>query len=144
MPGVTQILSETGAIKNNYRDDFPRNRGTAIHQAIALLAFERLDWASVDGVILPYLISWQEWQIKSDFIVTGAEVKGYNSDLGYAGTRDLIGNFPGENPYTRGCVYLQADGSIAKLVEHTDPNDWPMFVSFLNVWKWNQKNGRRQ
>lgn len=40
----------------------------------------------------------------------------------------------------RGALQLQADGSIAKLVEFADRDDFAYFLSLLNLYRWREKH----
>lgn len=136
IPSVTQILFDMGCISEfSTWSEFARDRGTKVHQACALLP-DRLDWTTVDARILPYVMSLQEWFKVSWINIVAQEQRGYNRELGYAGTLDLRAS----NVQPNATLYLQQDGSLAKLKPHTDRRAWYTFVSMVNVWRWKHGN----
>lgn len=137
VPSVTQILFDMGCISEfSTWSEFARDRGTKVHQACALLP-DRLDWSTVDARIVPYVMSFQEWLKVGWINIMAQEQRGYNQELGYAGTLDLRVGTGSSNA----TLYLQADGSLAKLKSHTDRRAWHTFVSMCNVWNW-RHNGK--
>lgn len=53
--GVSQILQALGLVDPTWFTPESRDRGTAVHRAVQLLAEGRLDWSSVDPRILGYV-----------------------------------------------------------------------------------------
>lgn len=135
LPSVTKILFTRGLISPwSLRDNFARDRGAAVHQACALLP-DRLDWSSVDPRCFLYVCSFAEWLDQTKFVIEAQEQIVCNAAYGYAGTYDLKGYLPfGYNP-TRAALYLQRDGSIAKVRIHDSPADWPYFKKLLSDYR---------
>jgi hypothetical protein len=136
IPSVTQILWNMEAISEcSTFIEYPRARGTAVHQACALLP-DRLDWSTVDPRLVPMIASYCVWLTGNNIRVEAQEQRGYNAELGYAGTLDLrVGNWPS------GTLYLDGRGGMPKFVAHSNRRDWHTFVSMTNVYHW-RNNGR--
>jgi hypothetical protein len=48
-------------------------------------------------------------------------------------------NFGRDRKLRRACVLLRGDGQPARLRMLTDPGDWSVFLSALNLWRWQAK-----
>jgi hypothetical protein len=92
MPRVTTILGDLRLI---YRvdDEAAKIRGTAVHKAIAFLLEERLDWKSVDPLILGFIKAAQKFCADMDVHPIAIEQHVAIPELGYAGTLDLLCTF---------------------------------------------------
>lgn len=144
LPSVTQILSDLGEISEfSTASEYRRDVGIAVHAAAALLP-DRLDWSSVGAESIPYLLSLQLWFDATGNTIQAQEQRGANKNFGYAGTLDLrvlegVGQLA--------TLYLQGDGSMAKIVKYDNTLALKhTFSSFVNVWNWKYRgnNGRKQ
>jgi hypothetical protein len=96
-PSVTEVLGPAEIFAGVF-DSVPedamahaRDRGTYIHEAMALLARGDLDWSSLDQAWAPYIRSGARFLSDSGLVVTGSEVPVYSERLRAAGTIDLLG-----------------------------------------------------
>jgi hypothetical protein len=102
---------------------------------------DKLDFAEVDPRALPYVLSYLEWESRGEWTIEAKEQRGYNAELGYAGTFDLKVK---EGIYN-GTLYLRADGGLANLrIYETTREDWHTFISMVNVWRWRNKHGNNR
>jgi hypothetical protein len=136
VPSVTQILWDLEEISEfSTWNDFARDRGNAVHAACALLP-DRLDWQSVDVRILGYLQSFMRWVERQNINIIEQEQRGFNADLLYAGTWDLR-----VSKGHSGTLYLKQDGSMPTFNSYRTGQDWPTFLSMVNVWHWKERHG---
>ncbi len=97
VPGVTKVLQAAGLIDFSKvpRDILTRalKFGSAVHKATELHDKGRLDPASVDPAIEPYLNAWFKFLDDTAFIIEpdSIEQKVYSRKYRYAGTLDRIG-----------------------------------------------------
>lgn len=96
-PSVTEVLGPAEAFAGVF-DRVPadamelaRDRGSYVHEAMALLARGCLDWSSIDERWAPYIRSGERFLNESGIVVTGSEVPVYSERLRVAGTIDLLG-----------------------------------------------------
>lgn len=98
VPSVTWILRS--ALGNPFERvaaellEFARQRGIAVHRACELDDAGRLDEASVDPRILPYVEAWRVFRQQFLFEVLFAERPLYHRANRYAGTPDCVVRFP--------------------------------------------------
>lgn len=98
-PSVTEVLgpAETFAgVFDHVPDDaleLARDRGSYVHEAMALLARGDLDWDSLDETWAPYIRTGARFLADSGLVVTGSEVPVYSERLRVAGTIDLLGHW---------------------------------------------------
>lgn len=109
MPRVTTILNDLRLI---YRidDEAAKARGTAVHKAISFLLEERLDWKSVDPLILGYIQAAQKFCSDMDVHPIAIEQHVALPELGYAGTLDLLCTFGRSN--AKAIVDWSSGGSV--------------------------------
>jgi hypothetical protein len=88
---VTQIMKRGGIVDTTGYTEFSRDRGTAVHKAVNLMALDSLDEASLDDRIKPYLAAFQQFQVVSHFELIASEMIVYSAGYNYAGTLDLYG-----------------------------------------------------
>lgn len=159
---VTGLLDYHGLISDFSKDKDAALRGSMAHIAARYLFENRLDWASVDARILPYLHSLDQWIKLTGFVAEACEVQIFNEQLKLAGTYDVKGYMPDESRWLldlktgvrerwhesqtalylileggyrrRGSLYLRKSGKTANFKEHDDPNDASMAISLLNVY----------
>lgn len=164
-PGTTGILDYNGLISDFCKQEFAAQRGEAIHQGAALLFRDLLDWQTVDPRIMPYLVSLQLFIKTTGFTAVTVEQKGYSPldycgrwdvtglfpysrDIDDDWLIDLKSGSAAKwhklqtvlyqrmaKTAHRGCLYLQSDGTLAKLVEHKDLNDWKAAYSALKIYQ---------
>lgn len=96
-PSVTEVLRPAETFAGMF-DGVPigalelaRDRGTYVHEGMALLVRGELDWSSINETWEPYIRSGERFLADSGLVVTGSEVPVYSERLRVAGTIDLIG-----------------------------------------------------
>lgn len=145
--------------------DSALQRGRAVHAAINLDERGNLDESSVDPEVAPRLASWRLWRRAAGLIYERGEfeVRG----AGYVGHPDIVGTINGEpwlldikggapapwhaiqtalyaatlGRVRRGAVYVTDDGSIARLVEHRDREDFATGAAAVRVAAWKKSHG---
>lgn len=168
IPGVTEILDSHGLIPSFAKNTQAANRGSLVHKAGLLLVEGRLDWATVDPRLVGYVLSYAALLDHTGWLVRAAEVMLFHKELFFAGQFDVdfesgnLADLKTGGPAKwhelqtaaylklrgghgrRFGIYLQEDGSIAKIKEHSDRSDWNNFVSCLNVYRLKEvlNNGR--
>jgi len=96
VPSVSQIIKATTS--SDYGDVDPAvlanaaRRGTAIHKMIEI--YEKTGILDTDE-LEPYMKAYLEFRLGENITVTDQEVRGYDEELGYAGTLDMLGNVNG-------------------------------------------------
>ena len=94
LPSVTKIIQVAGLVDFSKvpADVLQRaqERGTAIHTACELYDRDKLDYASLDPVVWPYLEAWIKFKQQTGFLVKFSETIVY-SRHGYAGRLDRLG-----------------------------------------------------
>lgn len=99
LPSVTQILDRLSLYKGKeWWTDEARERGSAVHLALYLLAHGRLDLGSIDERIDPYIDAYVDFKKHFESIV--CEEPMASRRFGYAGTPDDIGFYAGEPEIT--------------------------------------------
>lgn len=73
------------------RLEYRRELGTQVHRATHFYDEGTLDIATVDPVLLPYLLAWQLFRMQKAFTPIVMETAVYHAQCGYAGTLDRIG-----------------------------------------------------
>lgn len=73
-----------------------QRRGTYVHRACELYAQGRLDEATVDPEVAPYLEGFRRFLADSDFVVLHTEVRLYDRVRDYCGSADIVGLLNGE------------------------------------------------
>jgi len=169
LPSVTEILVDVGLAKTDFCKEEDMLRGTAVHLACQYYDEGDLDFDSLDPTIQGYVGSYMSFEVACGHKMEWIECP-FNNGL-YAGTPDrvctdrprvlidlktglpqpwhkyqtaaYVNLFPDPYAYTRLGVYLQKDGSLAKVHEHPKSEyqrDLTIFLSALNVY--NAKHGR--
>lgn len=96
-PSVTEVLGPAETFAGMFEGvpaeafEIARERGSYVHEAMALLARGSLDWDSLDEAWVDYIRTGQRFLAESGLIVTGSEVQVYSERLRVAGTIDLLG-----------------------------------------------------
>jgi hypothetical protein len=150
-----------------------RERGSLVHLVTQLYDEDDLDESSVDPLLVPYLEGWKRFRRECEFTPRQIEYRGAHPLYGYAGTLDRLGTMSrhdwlldikgGLVPATAGLqtaayvkllpanftdhirratVQLKGDGTYA-LLEWKNPDDWAVFLSMLNVFKWLAREDKR-
>jgi hypothetical protein len=170
VPSVTQVLKLAGL--SDY-SDIPVNiletaaaRGTALHEATALLDQDNLDLESVDPAIAGYLLSYQRWkELTADWTILEIEQWGIVQlgDMSYGRTIDRRLMEPGgaqwvvdiktsskkaawwaiqlaayaeNSAWRRAVVHCFKDGTPAKLIEYEDDKDFIVWEAALQIAYW--------
>lgn len=172
IPSVTQIIKQQGLMKGEgFFTKRGRERGAAVHMACALLAWDNLDWTSVDDEIKPYVESYGLFKEATKLKPRRTEFMFWHPRLLFAGTwdqdfdcqtiQDVLVDLKSGGPqktdgvqtamYQEGALanhiriqhraglYLQPDGSIAKLREYKDANDLKIGLCALRLCQEEEK-----
>lgn len=166
LPSVTQVLS----VLDQYEGvpahvlEAAREFGTHVHMACDMDNRGVLDEAALDPALAPYLAGWRQYRRDSGIKILASELRLHDARLGYAGTCDIFGEVLGRRavidiksglvPKTVGpqcaayayalkvkrryCVQLMPNDY--RVYGLTDPADFSIFVSCLNIAKWREKN----
>lgn len=92
VPSVTQVLgplSDFSGIDAGTLEH-ARVRGQLVHDAMALLVRDALDWSSLDPSILPYIEGGRRFLEESGITVVASELRVASARLRVAGTLDLL------------------------------------------------------
>jgi hypothetical protein len=163
---VTQVITEAGLIDAAWFTDEARDRGSYVHEAIALGA--DLDLETLDDRLRPYLEAHRTFVRDTGFVAELVEHRVCDPVLGYAGTLDAFGAMgairaivdyktgpapawgglqlaaylrclPSRYGVRRYSVELRADASY-RLQEWTDRTDERVFLAALGVVQWKHAN----
>lgn len=95
VPSVTDVLRPLENFARIPADalEYARERGTLVHEAMALLARNDLEWESLDDELLPLVLGGQRFLMESDITITASELRVYSERLRCAGTIDLAGHW---------------------------------------------------
>lgn len=173
LPSVTQVLAPLEMFDGIPMDvlEKARVRGQHVHEAMALLVREDLNWSTLDLTLVPYIEGGKRFLEESGAIVIASEMRVACPRIRCAGTFDLLAylrdaecliefkataSLPrtvgpqtaaydrlyqamhGGRPRKRYCVQLKpADYKVYPL---TDPADWSVFQSCLNIHHWRSKS----
>lgn len=177
VPGVSECL------KNAALSDYSQvpvgvlqaaaDRGTALHEATALLDQENLDLESVDPAIQGYLLSYQLWrestedwcilQIEQWKIADCAGMKyGMTVDRQFmapGGARWIIdlktsakrqdwwalqtAAYDEKQDKRRGVIHCFKDGKTAQLIEYTEDTDYSVWEACLKLEHWKRSQKSR-
>jgi hypothetical protein len=90
VPSVSQILKKIGITRDYEQvDDFYRQRGTFVHQAIEYHIKHTLEESSLDPEnVLPYFLGYKKWTEKEMYVPRETELPLYSQKYGFAGTID--------------------------------------------------------
>lgn len=92
VPSVTQIIEEQlddwSMVPPEVRANAMK-RGQLVHEAVALLVRDDLDWASLDESIEPFVAGARNFLLDTGVVPLTSETAVANT-LGYAGTPDLV------------------------------------------------------
>lgn len=173
VPSVTQVLAPLDLLGGIPYEtlEHAHIRGQHVHEAMALLVRGKLDWASLDLALVPYIEGGRRFLDESGITPIASECRVGCTRLRCAGTLDLLGHWrksealidfkatatlpPSVGPQVaaydrlyaathggkarrRYCVLLRpGDYRIYPL---TDPSDWSIFQSCLNLAHWRAKH----
>lgn len=169
MDRVTTILAGAGCIDAAWFTDEGRDKGTATHQACAILAAGKcLDPDSIDVRILGRTGAFKRFMADKQPAVERHEFEVSSETLSIVGHPDLLCRFDGdlwlldykspnpapwhplqlslyayclELPVRRANLYLHDSGRY-KLVEHKDRrNDDADAMAALRIYRWRQRHG---
>lgn len=143
LPSVTEILKDEGFIDTSFYNDYGRTRGTYVHKARHLDDRGELDDDSIDPAIEPYLQAWRKFRNESGFTPIISEVPMVCISLMYAGTPDVIGEFPTGTTISRAVIELRNDGTY-RLIPHQDYTDIEIWKAVVAVRNWKKNNLRRK
>lgn len=96
LPSVTQILQQPGEFDFVPPEMLERARqfGSHCHKAVDLYCRGRLNEQLLDPALRPRLFQFKRFLAETGFVVLDTEQRVLALDLGYAGTRDILGKFP--------------------------------------------------
>ena len=97
LPSVTKIIESAGLIDSYWFTEEAQTRGKYIHEACAMLVEGKLNWGSVDPLIVNYVKAFEAFlhDIKGSLKIKECEKWKYSKGFMYAGTPDLIVEFAG-------------------------------------------------
>jgi len=151
---------------------YKRDVGVAVHKAIELDIRGELDHASLAPPVSDFFAQWTRWKNLSEWAPTEAEVRLYSrlgycgtADIiaidGFGGTAIIDIKCTTSLPPTVGiqtAAYAQAYFEETKIrprrfslrlqpdgfwfEEHSDTNDFPVFLALLKVKQWAEKHGK--
>lgn len=109
VPSVSAILRETKR-QPSYDgfNPFFAQKGSYVHRAIELEVAGKLDEATVDDRVKPYLVAWRKFREDFKPVIHATEAWVYHPIYEYAGTFDLLLTLPGEDE-GMGILYLAKD-----------------------------------
>lgn len=150
-PSVTEVLGPAETFAGLF-DGVPaaalevaKDRGSYVHEAMALLARGSLDWDSLADPWVQYIRTGERFLTDSEIVVTGSEVPVYSERLRVAGTIDLLGVWRGRSalldfkasavvpvtvgPQTAGYGFLYRDlygnkGRVHRYCVHLTPTEY--------------------
>lgn len=169
VPSVTTVLRDVDKFDRVDPELLERARrfGNHVHSATDMLDRGVLDEDSLDPALVPPLNGYKLFLLETGFVVTHSEQKIYNPRQRVAGTLDKRGTWKGttwlldlksgaipravglqtegyrmslppeERPRRR--LVLQLLPNNYKLRECKDPSDWSLFCSFLNTYRFLNK-----
>lgn len=173
LPSVTQVLQPLEMLDGIPADvlEHARIRGQRVHEAMALLVRDDLDWSSLDPELVPYIEGGKRFLDESGLTVIASELRVGCARIRCAGTLDLLAHWRnseavidfkataaipptvgpqcaaydrlyqsmyGGKPRKRYCVQLKPnDYRVHPL---TDPADWSIFQSCLNLILWREQH----
>lgn len=139
LPSVTGILKQEGFINTAFYDDWSREKGSYVHQAIEYELTGELDEESLDDEIRPYLSAFRKFMSESGFIVQQSEIPQISTTYFYAGKPDLYGHFPVNGRLRRFALELNKEGKY-KLIPFIDQNDFNVWLAAVAVHHWKHNN----
>jgi hypothetical protein len=169
LPSVTQVLRFLEDFEHvpQHLLEAAAQFGRHVHEACHLHNLGVLDWDRLDGQLEPYVRAYDKFLVESGFVVTASEERVANAVYGYAGTLDVRGLLnkrptlidikstatlsrtvgPQTAAYekcmavrhARAALHLRPDGTY-RFTKFTEPTDWPMFQSCLNLNNWKNRH----
>lgn len=166
---VTQALTLAGLIDATWHTPEARDRGTAVHEAIAAGTVPEL----LDEALAPYVLAWRRFLRESGATVLAQEQRVADVLSGYAGTYDVRLQLPGDpretiadlktgphscwhgcqlaayaralslvtmKSYNRMVIGLRNDGSYSTQ-SYIDRSDEKTFLAALRVAQWKREKG---
>lgn len=145
VPSVSQILKTIGITRDYERvDEYYRQRGIYVHQAVQFHTKHTLDVTTVDpDNVLPYLKAFQKYESEKGYTVSKTEVPLYSQRYGFAGTIDQIGRFENPRYLGEGIADLKATEKSDKAAHlqlllyeslfYENYNKWPSFRMVLEL-----------
>lgn len=144
VPSVSEILKKIGITRDYVGvDDFYRQRGTYVHQAVVFHVEHSLDEESVDENVTPYLRAFQKYESREGYCVRKTEVPLYSQKYGFAGTLDHLAEFKDSRFPGEGIADLKATEKFDKAADlqlcayavlyHENFGKWPAFRLVLEL-----------
>jgi hypothetical protein len=90
VPSVTEVLASAGLITLDFVTDLALTRGTYVHKAAELYDQNRLNHATVDPIVRPYLDAWIKFRKDTGAEMITIEEKIYSTKYYYGGRPDRI------------------------------------------------------
>lgn len=169
IPSVTTVLRAIDNFDRVDPQILERARrfGNHVHSATDMLDRGILDEDAIDPALVPYLNGYKLFLVETGFVVTHSEERIYNPRQKVAGTLDKRGTWQSttwlldlksgaiprgvglqtegyrmslpEKERPRRRLVLQLLPNNYKLRECKDPSDWSLFCSFLNTYRFLNK-----
>jgi hypothetical protein len=90
LPSVTGLLKKAGLIDTEWMDEAAMTRGTYVHEACQYDDEGGVDEASLDPVILPYVLGWRKAKRELGLKVLEVEQRVCHEAMRYCGTLDRV------------------------------------------------------
>ena len=89
-PRVTKVIAAAGLIDTAHMAEYDRDRGTVLHECVALLVEGTLDRESVDPAVAGRLAQFERWLVEARPRILACEREVWHEGLKYAGRLDLV------------------------------------------------------
>lgn len=168
-PSVTEIIKASGLMGWTPDDQYFLDRGSFVHEAIAMYLKDRLDESSLAEGIKPFVESAILWIQASGYKAEHVELPLYDPILKFCGKPDTVPLLDWKNSgkcawqlvqisayqyllkvndikasHVPMSVHLSSTGKIAKVQPYTVRElmeGWKVFSSALCVYQWRKHNG---
>lgn len=135
VPGVTAALTPFNAYEHVDRDTLAAAAlfGQHVHEAVDLLNRNELDVSSLTIAVAAYVAGWVRFLEESGFIVVESEARVYHPRMHYAGTLDVVGQFPKHRDLS--LMDLKTGSTIPRTVG-------PQTAGYVEAWAASKKTRR--
>jgi hypothetical protein len=128
VPSVTQVLDRYSGLEFVDAEVLRRAAlfGTHVHKAVHLFNCDRLNWATLDPPLVPYVRAWETFLRESGAVVLHSENKMLSEAHGYAGTLDSLVFWTN----SRRLIDVKSTASVPRTVG-------PQTAAYAELWKEN-------